>query len=88
MAVKTVKIELPNGDRVYTVTLTLTGCGVINHRITDRKLKLRIKKFVTVISGDVNEIKNVVEDIEGLTLTVWGREVKIRRPVDIPDVQS
>ena len=83
---KSVKIELPMMDRVYTVKLMLNTDGGIKHSITDRKL--RIKKFVTVISGDVNEIKNVVEDIEGLTLTVWGREVKIRRPVSIPDAQS
>lgn len=85
---KSVKLEIQNIDRVYTVTLTRDDdCGVIKHRSTNRKLRTK-QRWVTQLSGDVNEIKNVVEDIEGLTLTVWGREVKIRRPVSIPDAQS
>lgn len=86
MAVKTVKIELPNLDRVYTVKLTLTADGSIKHRITDRKR--RAKKDAITLSGDVNEIKNLFECEEGVTLTIWGREVKIRRPVYFPDVKS
>ena len=83
---KSVKLEIQNIDRVYTVTLTRDDCGVIKHRSTNRKL--RKQRWVTKLSGDLKEVKNVVEDIEGLTLTVWGREVKIRRPVSIPDAQS
>ena len=83
---KSVKIELPNLDRVYTVKLVRTEDGNIKHSITDRKR--RTKNVVVVISGDVNEVTNTFEDAEGLTLTIWGREVKIRRPVSIPDVQS
>lgn len=84
---KSVKLEIQNIDRVYTVTLTRDDCGVIKHRSTNRKLRTK-QRWVTQLSGDVNVVEDVVEDIEGLTLTVWGREVKIRRPVSIPDAQS
>lgn len=84
---KSVKIELQNLDRVYTVTLRLMDDGVIKHRSTNRKLRTK-QRWTTQLSGDVEDVKKFIEGDEGITLTIWGREVKIRRPVDIPDAQS